>query len=414
MKRLDPISTKFPLKIKTFGNSMYPLLHDGDVIYINRVNFNRIKINDLVCARKKNKMFTHRVIYRTKNYLITKGDSNVSADGKIYVRNMVGKVYKIKRNGEIIDPESLYLIQSSLYFKEIVKVKKAFEKENLNFVLLKGLPLHLYYQGIHPRRFYADCDLLIERNRFKKATRILKNLGYVKFDTSLSRTQKRLRDKEVEIDFLKIVNGFPILFDIHLEAAFLMVQLGQIDRLYPQKLIDAFTAKLLQEKRHIDINIQRFPILSKENLFIYLVLHLYHHNFQGTHRFDLIKKLINKEELKYSTILETISKFRLDNFIYPCMFLFNKYYKLRNASIPLNGLRPSTAAIRLTKRNIRSVNIFDDEDRISSGVKRFENAFFLSPNNYLRKSLIFLNKQVLYSIYLVFSHRFSNILKSFS
>ena len=181
------------LKTKSFslkaeGNSMLPVLHSGDVVFYRKTSLKGIKVNDLVLIKKNNKLFTHRVIYKAV-FLITKGDNNPESDGKIYPRQIIGKVVKVKRDGREFDPNQIYLLQSSLYFQEIIKIKFLFEKQNIDFVFLKGLPLHLYYEGEHPRRIYADCDVLVNKNDFQRAEKTLLKQGYKKQDSSLSKTR---------------------------------------------------------------------------------------------------------------------------------------------------------------------------------------------------------------------------------
>lgn len=106
MKSINYIKS---LKIKTFGNSMYPFLYDGDIVDFKRNKFSRVKVNDIITVRKNRELFTHRVIYISHNsrshYLITKGDTNFTTDGKIHPKQILGKLYQIKRNGKIINPE---------------------------------------------------------------------------------------------------------------------------------------------------------------------------------------------------------------------------------------------------------------------------------------------------------------------
>src|SRR5690554_3546362 len=106
--------------IRTFGNSMYPLLHDQDVVYFHPISFSNIKVDDIVIARYKELFLTHRVIYKSTNYVVTKGDNNYRSDGHIDKNDIIGKVDYVIRKGKKIDPEHLYLIQSANYFKEIV------------------------------------------------------------------------------------------------------------------------------------------------------------------------------------------------------------------------------------------------------------------------------------------------------
>lgn len=87
--------------IKSEGNSMWPVLHSRDVLYYTKTKINKIQIDDIVLVEKENKLLTHRVIYKTYKFLITKGDGNLSSDGKIFSNQLIGKVYKVKRNGEI-------------------------------------------------------------------------------------------------------------------------------------------------------------------------------------------------------------------------------------------------------------------------------------------------------------------------
>lgn len=389
--------------IKTFGSSMSPLLQDGDVLYLKKERFLKTQVSDIITVKKKRLYFTHRVIYKNHSYAITKGDNNLSSDGKIYPKNIVGIVYKVKRDlpagRQVFGIDDLYLMHSTFYFQEIVKVKRTLEKARINFLILKGLPLHLYFEGKHPRRLYADCDLLLKRNNSLQARAIFKKLGYKEVDSSLSSFQKKIKDKESEVSYYKILNDFPIVFDVHLEVVFMMTQLGKLDTLYSQKLIDRLTHTFLREKRVIQIQHENFPILSIENLFIYLALHLFHHNFQGAFRYELIKTLISKKHLDYAQIKRTIENYKLKNFVYPCILLLKKHY---NIPFPINFLNNTSLdknILQFIKKNILSVNIFDDEGRMTSGVERFKNLFYLSPRPLFIRSLVFLNLQVIYAIF---------------
>ena len=169
MKQLFKKIIHFLSKKKTFslnpeGLSMFPLFHPNEILYYQKTSFNQIKVNDILLIKKNEQLITHRVIYKSKKYLITKGDNNFFSDGKIYPQQIISQVYAFKRQGKIFPLNTFYLLQSSYYLKEIIKVKSLFEKEKIDFVFLKGLPLHLYFKGFYPKRIYADCDILIDKN----------------------------------------------------------------------------------------------------------------------------------------------------------------------------------------------------------------------------------------------------------
>ncbi len=379
--------------LKSQGASMLPILHSNDVVRYKKVNFKQVDINDIVLVRKNKRLFTHRIIYKTDRYLVSKGDSNPESDGKIISKNVLAKVVSVKRNGQTINIEQIYLLQSTFYFQEIVKIKVTFEKENIDFVFLKGLPLHLYFEKTHPKRVYADCDVLINKEDFPKAEKIINRFGY-------KRTVEK--NKQVENNYFKIINGFSVIFDIHLEPAFLMTQFSGLEALYPQKLINQLTDELLNNKQQIKINNEKFSILNSKFLILYLALHLFHHNFRGAFRYQFLDNVIRKSQLStsdWNKITSTINKYRLNNFVYPVFYLLKKYYKT-----PL--LRPFVLTMK--QRSNGTINIFDDEPRVRAGINRFLNILILSPNPWWKKVFVFINPSVIYFIFWSLKKRLSS------
>lgn len=390
--------------IKTFGSSMAPFFKDGDVLEIKKTLFSSLKVNDFVTFKKSGRYITHRVIYKSaKGFIITKGDQNIKSDGKIYPRQMLGKVVQVKRGSKSFETEHLYLIQSSLYFQEIVKIKIALERQNLDFVILKGLPIHLYFEKTHPQRVYADCDLLINRGDLTKLEKILKNFGFKSSSKSLSIINNK--QDQAEISYQKDINSFPIIFDVHFQAVFLMIQINNLDSLYPQQLLEQLSNQLLKNKQLIKIQGQQFPILSTENLTVYLALHLFHHNFRGYYRYQLLDQIIKKRRVNFAKLSQIIISYRLQNFVYPVFLLLKKYYQVNISAQFFKNITPSKKIQSFIKKRILKIDIFEDEGRIKSGTDRFKYLFYLSPNPLIKKWQIIFNPQVLYSIYWVLKRR---------
>lgn len=396
----------FPLKSQ--GKSMQPILFDNDIVYFKKTTFSKIKVNDFVVFYQKKKIICHRVIYKTDGYLITKGDNALSSDGKIYPRQILGRVYRVKRNGQFFDPQTLYLIQSTHYFNEIVKIKNEFDRQKINYLFLKGLPLHLYFEGEHPKRLYADCDVLIDQKDFNRAQKILYRFGYQKSDTALSTLQKKLKDKEVENAYWRTINNFSVIFDLHTEVVFMMTQLGKLDQLYPQQLINQLTAEFLTTKKKIKINDEQFLILHFEFLILYLALHLFHHNFQGSFRFQFFDTVIRKSKLNtkdWQKIAQITAGYKLNNFVYPVFYLAKKYYQTPIPNYFLNQIKPSSPLANKLINKLTLNSILTEEPRLKAGVNRFKNLFFLSPNPLWKKIFVFFNPQVVYSVFFVVFNR---------
>ena len=374
---------------------MRPFLLPKDVIYYHKVTFRNCCINDIVLIKKNSLLLTHRIIYKNKYYLITKGDNNLKSDGKIYPKQIIAKAYRIKRNGQIFSHENLYLLQSTLYFQEIVKVKKAFEREKIDFVFLKGLPLHLYYEKSHPRRLYADTDILIKRTQAKTIEQILIELGYRETIVPLANIGPIFKGNKDEFSFIKKINNIFVVIDVHTEAVFTITKIGNLNSLYPRNYNVALTDRLLNEKIRVTINGQIFPILNANNLFIYLALHFFNHNFHGSFRLELIEQLIRKSNIDWEKVAELINKYKLNNFIYPVIIFIKRYYKTKFSTIFINSINNTKIK---NVSSILKINIFDNESRIQAGINRFKNLFFLSPNPLWIRLFIFFNFRVLYSI----------------
>jgi len=386
--------------IKTFGDSMFPLLQDGDVVELRKADFKNLKTNDIICFRQKNHLVTHRIIYKADLYVIAKGDNNPVSDGKITAERILGKVYAVKRGSQTFTVDDLYLFQSSIYFEEIKRIVMILNKERIDFVILKGLPLHLFLEKKHPRRIYADCDILIAKKDIIKAKKILKEEGYRSLDFSLSKEHKKLKDKVVEESYGKEINGLSVIFDIHYEAAFMMTQLGSLDYLYPQNLLNDFTRSLLNNKRIVDTEGSKFPLLSLEDQIIYLFLHLFHHNFRGAYRYDILVKILDSKFDKYE-LVKIIAEYQLTNFVYAGLVLLQKYYPDKKYQEIIDLLDVSNIVKKYVKEKIIVTKIFNDEDRVGGGVKRFLLLFYLSPRPILIRFLTIFNKQVIYSIWWV-------------
>jgi signal peptidase I len=384
------------------GDSMMPILQSGDLVYYQRTSFNRVRENDIVLIKKGPHLFTHRIIYRTPEYAVTKGDNNRRSDGRILPSNIIAKAVRLKREGKIIRLDELYFLQSFLYFHEIYRIIQALQKKGVDVLVLKGLPLHLYYEGARPKRIYSDCDILISKSDADLTAGILKQNGYQKVEKSLSREHRLLQDKKVEESYMKLVGKFPVIFDVHYEAVFMMTQLGRLDPLYPQSLIDALSVKLLREKQYVSIDQKRFPILSDSNLILYLLLHFFHHNFAGTHRLALIHHVLEtarrKKEL-FRTLARSINDFKLRGYVYPGFLRLKKDY---NSPVPdafLKLIRPPPYQVRYGERQIRKISLFDGEGRVSAGINRFKHLYYLSPGPRLSKLLVFLYPSVLFSLF---------------
>jgi len=286
----------------------------------------KLKVNDLVIFkdRQQNLIF-HRLIYinPSQNLFLTKGDNNPKPDHPITKSQIIAKAHNIKRNQKTINIHTIYQTQATLYLQSLYHLVKQLQLQHVPFIFLKGLPVHFYINQHIPFRLFADNDILIQTKDLKQTTKILHRLGF-KSHHSKTNTYKS------QLNFIKPTKPFPIVIDLHLEPAISFTKIPTLIKLTPTKHITKYLFNHTQTINYQNINL---PILSNEALLIYLLLHLFHHNFKGYHRFQLIQDLITKKTINWSKFSQDVTSLGYENIIYPGLKLIQKLY-LPDLTIP--------------------------------------------------------------------------------
>lgn len=243
--------------------------------------------------------------------------------------------------------------------------------------------------------------MLIDPADFIRAAKLFNELGYFP-----EKSIKKLpyAKQIIEISFSKQTKNLSVIFDLHLKAAFLMTSLNNVEPLYSQKLVSNFSKELLNNKRLISIKGRQFPVLSEPYLLIYLILHVFHHNFRGYYRYELIRKIWIKSKVSITDIRLIIERFSLANFIYPVFSLLNRLYLLKEPGKFTKHLSVSNRS-RMLAHEIKLTDILSEEPRTQSGIRRFKMIFDLSPAFFWYKILIFLKPRVLVIVIKVLRNR---------
>ncbi len=351
----------------------------------------KLEIDELIIFKQKSKLILHRLVYISPNQkiIITKGDNNFFPDSPINKSKIIGKVRQIKRQNRIITPNSIYKIQSSLYLKYLNQIVAKLHQQQINFIFLKGIPLHLYINNHIPYRIYADNDLLIHRSDFTKVKNIFTNLGFYPAKTTRS----------TQINFIKDTHPFPIVIDLHLEPAISFTKITSLAKLTPTTKLTKYLFHHLQTFTYQNIS---YPILDNETLLFYLLLHLFHHNFRGYHRFQLIHDLIIRKSIDWQKFQQLTLKLNYQNIIYPGLKLIQKLY-LPNLSLP--HLNPSLAS-RLSTfyfLHLPLTHFFITQTRFQAARQRLLLTMLLAPTSIHNKFKHFFSPITLRSIFATYS-----------
>lgn len=94
-KNPDEIPSMFGYKpLTVLTNSMQPKIDAGDMIFIQEIPTENIKVGDVITFKEtETKLITHRVIEKTNEGFVTKGDNNnVKDQGIVAPKAVVGKL----------------------------------------------------------------------------------------------------------------------------------------------------------------------------------------------------------------------------------------------------------------------------------------------------------------------------------
>ena len=403
-----------PFSVQAQGNSMYPLLQDKDTVEYIQTPFRKIQLNDIILVYVDDVLMTHRVIYKTKTSCITRGDNNATADAVIQKRRVLAKVVRFQRKGVWYGIQDVYLGQSALYLHEIQKLETVLQFQKIPHVFLKGVLVSLRYEGAIPKRIYADCDILVPHNSYKQVEKLFLLLGYKPIslaDTDSVPYFKKL-DQQPEVNFIKTVQGVPVIFDVHFEPVFLMSRLRALELLYPKQLLRSLGEELISRSTPKKIKGFNYSLCSPPDQILYLALHIFHHNYTDSVRYQLLDAVIRKSVTRsarpfdfaqgdmhglWKELEHTIKKYQLEGYAYGVFMLLKKYFKTPIPQSFISEIQPSSFKRRVSAYFLKRVDIFSQDSRVNAGISRFILIFLLSPNPLWKKLFLFFQPEVLYT-----------------
>ncbi|MBI5217554.1 MAG: signal peptidase I [Bacteroidia bacterium] len=102
----DVLKSGNAVRVTLKGTSMYPYLKIGDIALVNGIQAKDSMTGDIIVFRFGKNYLAHRLIKKGESYLLTKGDSCRVFDQPVPVKDLIGKITRLERKGNIINMES--------------------------------------------------------------------------------------------------------------------------------------------------------------------------------------------------------------------------------------------------------------------------------------------------------------------
>jgi signal peptidase I len=105
------IRTRGSACVRVFGASMFPWIRSGDLVFVRRCDFVRVRSGQVIAFEREGRLIVHRVLRAASapapGAIIAKGDSLDHADAPVQCAEFLGRVTRLHRRRRHVDMESL-------------------------------------------------------------------------------------------------------------------------------------------------------------------------------------------------------------------------------------------------------------------------------------------------------------------
>lgn len=88
-------SVRFPAR----GDSMHPLIREGDVLHVDPVDPALVRRGEVVLVRAMRGLTAHRVVEVSEGRILTRGDNSAGCDHPSELSDVLGRVTLLERAG---------------------------------------------------------------------------------------------------------------------------------------------------------------------------------------------------------------------------------------------------------------------------------------------------------------------------
>jgi hypothetical protein len=251
----------------------------------------------------------------------------ISAEFPIEEQLKTSKRYGPKELSAILNKQFfIYTVKKKLLYNNIIKIIKRFNKEKIDFIILKSFA---YHRLIKIRRI-SDIDLLIKAESLNDCLRVLRKMGFVK---NVIKSEYYFRNFSNEI-LMNSKSRPQIKVEPHwsITQKFSPVAVNH-NALWHDSKIKYFEG-------------QKARVLSNEHNIIHLSIHALYQPALSTPFRDIyvISKIISNKRINWESLANDALQWNANNFLYYSLILAKKYF---------GSTIPESTLIKLKKRNLQ-------------------------------------------------------------
>lgn len=236
------------------------------------------------------------------------------------------------------------LIRNSILEKEVALILKSANSAGITIIPFKGFSLiQTIYRSNPELRIMVDVDILVKETEFPKIKNILTQTGYTE---NMAAAENKI---PFEIVFSKILSvNLSSIIELH-------------TKLSPARPQPIKLPQLWEKTREITINGQKITLLSAEDTFLSLALHLRRHLRRLTLKFIVdISELLsaNGEKLDWEYIKKSAQNNHITATVYLALYAAKELLDLPVCAKILNEFRPNMIKSALISLALNKHNFF--------------------------------------------------------
>jgi len=219
-------------------------------------------------------------------------------------------------------------------YKELDKILKAFEKEDIDVIVLKGMYLakHIYKDiGLRPM---SDIDLLVKKQDLPKIDILLKKINYKGHLNSIDKTSKFLKISKLETNVHLCYLKKNICVEVHTRPT---------DIGLPHKRTDLLWNYYQNTKYRNNFDI------------VFLSTHLHQHSFSRIVWFYDLLFLLNSKRINWNFLYDITKQEGLKTSVYYALKFTEDLFKIFKINSKIKKIKPNLLRDKLF-RNVWKVN----------------------------------------------------------
>lgn len=241
---------------------------------------------------------------------------------------LVGPLYSALQNISLVPASFLaqlkqlnqqMKINSLRLSAEAIRIARVFERENVPFIIVKGIPLAVNLYGGSDKRQCKDVDIWVSTSDLERAENLLHKLGYITMRPAYKLVGLKKKFYLNHAHEIALVNSSRLVeVELHFKLESVGTNFFSFDKVRTQSLF---------------MNRQKFITLEDNYNFLYLMLHGAKHGWSRLRWLNDIALYIRQDKCDLDLVYSLSCDLKCEHLFMQSLWLLRDFYQISNEKI---------------------------------------------------------------------------------